>query len=50
MPWLTAHFATEEGRLKMSIHSLIAGNALAPESWSSTGLGNDKEGRSADLE
>ena len=23
LPWLIPHFATEEGRLKMSIHSLV---------------------------
>ena len=44
LPWLIPHFATEEGRLKMSIH------ALAIETPSrrivvDTGLGNDKEGR-----
>ncbi len=44
LPWLIPHFATEEGRLKMSIH------ALAVETPSrrivvDTGLGNDKEGR-----
>src|SRR5215813_15039239 len=45
LPWLIPHFATEEGRLKMSIHSLVletpSGRILVD-----TGLGNDKEGRS----
>ena len=44
LAWLMPHFATEEGRLKMSIH------ALAVETPShrivvDTGLGNDKQGR-----
>jgi glyoxylase-like metal-dependent hydrolase (beta-lactamase superfamily II) len=45
LPWLIPHFATEEGRLKMSIHSLIVetpGNRILVD----TGLGNDKQGRS----
>src|ERR1700722_14950868 len=37
LPWLIPHFATEECRLKMSIHSIVV----------DTGLGNDKEGRIA---
>ena len=44
MPWLIPHFATEEGRLKMSIHALVVETP-----WRrivvDTGLGNDKEGR-----
>ena len=43
-PWLIPHFATEEGRLKMSIHSLVvetAGRRIVVD----TGLGNDKQGR-----
>ena len=44
LPWLIPHFATEEGRLKMSIHSLVLetpkGRIVVD-----TGLGNDKEGR-----
>ena len=44
LPWLIPHFATDEGRLKMSIHSLVLetpnGRILVD-----TGLGNDKEGR-----
>ncbi len=44
LPWLIPHFATEEGRLKMSIHSLVV---ETPEHRIvvDTGLGNDKEGR-----
>ena len=44
LPWLIPHFATEEGRLKMSIHSLVLetpSRRIAVD----TGLGNDKEGR-----
>jgi glyoxylase-like metal-dependent hydrolase (beta-lactamase superfamily II) len=44
MPWLIPHFATEEGRLKMSIHALVVetpGRRIVVD----TGLGNDKEGR-----
>ncbi|MBV8921162.1 MBL fold metallo-hydrolase [Bradyrhizobium sp.] len=44
LPWLIPSFATEEGRLKMSIHSLVLqtprGRVLVD-----TGLGNDKQGR-----
>src|ERR1700761_1084448 len=44
LPWLIPHFATEEGRLKMSIHSLVV---ETPERRIvvDTGLGNDKQGR-----
>lgn len=44
LPWLTPHFATAEGRLKMSIHSLVV---ETPEHRIvvDTGLGNDKQGR-----
>jgi glyoxylase-like metal-dependent hydrolase (beta-lactamase superfamily II) len=45
LPWLIPHFATEEGRLKMSIHALIVetpGRRIVVD----TGLGNDKQGRS----
>jgi glyoxylase-like metal-dependent hydrolase (beta-lactamase superfamily II) len=45
LPWLIPHFATEEGRLKMSIHSLVIetpGRRILVD----TGLGNDKQGRS----
>src|SRR3984893_5842672 len=45
LPWLIPHFATEEGRLKMSIHSLMVERA-AQRSGLHAGLGNDKEGRS----
>src|ERR1700761_4783666 len=44
LPWLVPHFATEEGRLKMSIHSLVVetpSHRIVVE----TGLGNDKQGR-----
>src|SRR5690349_10322143 len=45
LPWLIPHFATEEGRLKMSIHALLLetpdGRIMVD-----TGLGNDKQGRS----
>lgn len=44
LPWLIPHFATEEGRLKMSIHSLVVetpGKRIVVD----TGLGNDKQGR-----
>ena len=45
LPWLIPHFATEEGRLKMSIHALVVetpSRRIAVD----TGLGNDKQGRS----
>ena len=44
LPWLIPHFANEEGRLKMSIHSLIV---ETPKHLIvvDTGLGNDKQGR-----
>jgi glyoxylase-like metal-dependent hydrolase (beta-lactamase superfamily II) len=44
LPWLIPHFATEEGRLRMSIHSLVVetpGRRIVVD----TGLGNDKQGR-----
>jgi len=44
LPWLTPHFADQEGRLKMSIHSLLVetpGHRIIVD----TGLGNDKQGR-----
>ena len=44
-PWLIPHFATEEGRLKMSIHSLVV-ETPSRRIVVDTGLGNDKEGRS----
>jgi glyoxylase-like metal-dependent hydrolase (beta-lactamase superfamily II) len=44
LPWLIPHFATEEGRLKMSIHPLII-ETPSRRILVDTGLGNDKEGR-----
>jgi len=44
-PWLMPHFATEEGRLKMSIHSLVV-ETPTRRIVVDTGLGNNKEGRS----
>src|SRR6187401_3154743 len=44
LPWLIPHFATEEGRLKMSIHSLVVETPTRRIVFD-TGLGNDKEGR-----
>jgi glyoxylase-like metal-dependent hydrolase (beta-lactamase superfamily II) len=44
LPWLIPHFATDEGRLKMSIHSLVV-ETPAQRIVVDTGLGNDKEGR-----
>jgi glyoxylase-like metal-dependent hydrolase (beta-lactamase superfamily II) len=43
-PWLIPHFATEEGRLKMSIHSLVV-ETPTRRILVDTGLGNDKQGR-----
>jgi glyoxylase-like metal-dependent hydrolase (beta-lactamase superfamily II) len=43
-PWLIPHFATDEGRLKMSIHSLVV-ETPSRRIVVDTGLGNDKEGR-----
>jgi len=44
LPWLIPDFATEEGRLKMSIHSLVI-ETPSRRILVDTGLGNDKEGR-----
>ena len=44
LPWLIPHFATEEGRLKMSIHSLLV-ESPSRRIIVDTGLGNDKQGR-----
>jgi glyoxylase-like metal-dependent hydrolase (beta-lactamase superfamily II) len=44
LPWLIPHFATEEGRLKMSIHSLVLETPMR-RIVVDTGLGNDKQGR-----
>ncbi|MEH2490830.1 MBL fold metallo-hydrolase [Bradyrhizobium sp. AZCC 2230] len=45
LPWLIPHFATEGGRLKMSIHSLVL-ETPSRRIVVDTGLGNDKQGRS----
>lgn len=45
LPWLTPHFATPEGRLKMSIHALVI-ETPTRRIVVDTGLGNDKTGRS----
>jgi len=44
LPWLTPHFATHEGRLKMLIHSLVL-ETPTHRVVVDTGLGNDKQGR-----
>jgi glyoxylase-like metal-dependent hydrolase (beta-lactamase superfamily II) len=44
LPWLIPHFATDEGRLKMSIHSLVV-ETPKHRIVVDTGLGNDKKGR-----
>ena len=44
LPWLIPHFATDEGRLKMSIHALVV-ETPQHRIVVDTGLGNDKEGR-----
>src|SRR5919198_4584748 len=44
LPWLIPHFANEEGRLKMSIHSLVL-ETPSHRIIVDTGLGNDKQGR-----
>jgi glyoxylase-like metal-dependent hydrolase (beta-lactamase superfamily II) len=44
LPWLIPHFATEEGRLKMSIHLLVV-ETPTRRIVVDTGLGNDKQGR-----
>jgi glyoxylase-like metal-dependent hydrolase (beta-lactamase superfamily II) len=44
LPWLIPHFATDEGRLKMSIHSLVV-ETPKHRVVVDTGLGNDKKGR-----
>src|SRR6202000_69457 len=44
LPWLIPHCATEEGRLKMSIHSLVV-ETPNRRIVVDTGLGNDKQGR-----
>ena len=44
LPWLMPHFATAQGRLKMSIHSLVV-ETPTRRIVIDTGLGNDKQGR-----
>ena len=44
LPWLIPDFATEDGRLKMSIHSLLV-ETPTRRIVVDTGLGNDKQGR-----
>jgi glyoxylase-like metal-dependent hydrolase (beta-lactamase superfamily II) len=44
LPWLVPHFATAEGRLKMSIHALVV-ETPSQRIVVDTCLGNDKEGR-----
>src|ERR1700742_3605804 len=43
-PWLIPHFATDDGRLKMSIHSLVI-QTPTRRIVVDTGLGNDKQDR-----
>lgn len=44
LPWLIPHFATEEGRLRMSVHSLVV-ETPTQRIVVDTCLGNDKQGR-----
>src|SRR5438445_9871543 len=44
LPWLIPHFATGEGRLKMSIHSFLV-ETPTRRIIVDTGLGNDKQDR-----
>src|SRR5215468_2316379 len=44
LPWLIPNFATEEGRLKMSVHALVV-ETPTRRIVVDTGLGNDKQGR-----
>ncbi len=44
LPWLIPHFATEEGRLRMSIHSLVV-ETPTRRIVVDTCIGNDKSGR-----
>jgi len=44
LSWLVPRFATDEGRLKMSIHALVV-ETPARRIVVDTGLGNDKQGR-----
>lgn len=43
--WLVPHFATEEGRLRLSIHALIVETPGGRRIMVDTCLGNDKQGR-----
>ena len=45
LPWLIPHYATAEGRLKLSIHSLVV-ETPTRRIVVDTGLGNDKQDRS----
>lgn len=44
LPWLIPDFATEEGRLKMTVHSLVV-ETPTRRIVVDTGIGNDKQGR-----
>jgi glyoxylase-like metal-dependent hydrolase (beta-lactamase superfamily II) len=44
LPWLIPHFATDDGRLKMSIHALVI-ETPTRRIVVDTGLGNDKQHR-----
>lgn len=44
LPWLIPHFATEEGRLRMSVHALVI-ETPSQRIVVDTCIGNDKQGR-----
>jgi glyoxylase-like metal-dependent hydrolase (beta-lactamase superfamily II) len=44
MPWLVPHFANDEGRLRMSVHSLVV-ETPSQRIVVDTCIGNDKQGR-----
>jgi glyoxylase-like metal-dependent hydrolase (beta-lactamase superfamily II) len=48
LPWLIPDFATAQGRLKMSIHSLVV-ETPSQRIVVDTGLGNDKQGRAVPI-
>jgi glyoxylase-like metal-dependent hydrolase (beta-lactamase superfamily II) len=48
LPWLIPNFATEEGRLRMSIHALVV-ETPTRRIVVDTGLGNDKQGRNVPI-
>jgi glyoxylase-like metal-dependent hydrolase (beta-lactamase superfamily II) len=48
LPWMTPSFATAEGRLKMTVHSLVVETPDA-RFMVDTGLGNHKKGRSVSV-